>query len=278
MDEITNRLRQIWEDQRTALAQKFPASTQDEATSVTPSLNAPLEDLLSSDNLLTTDHEFLSTLLDLRDILEPLDFLAREKSQAIRRLRYKYRVGTLVGLSRRLGPHVRPPPEYNDPSGADAFCVPGYVFPCPDVAMMLRSTLFLGGTPEAMLRCLPPEIDAILQAGCTAVFKLSLESKTEDASFFYSVNLDSLRPFNPAQPPTLSAPGEYTIQAYCVAPKYLPSEMAIKTLRLTVQEPSGESKSSSIVGSSAKSAESKPKDSVFGDFFLGDDEDDSEEE
>eukprot|EP01055_Gregarina_sp_Pseudo9_P003579 Gregarina_sp_Pseudo_9__3578@NODE_373_length_3017_cov_31_577233_g352_i0_p3_GENE_NODE_373_length_3017_cov_31_577233_g352_i0NODE_373_length_3017_cov_31_577233_g352_i0_p3_ORF_typecomplete_len277_score58_47CHB_HEX_C_1/PF13290_6/0_039_NODE_373_length_3017_cov_31_577233_g352_i020142844 len=276
MDRIANGLRESWERERSALGQAFPSNTKQ--THVSLSINAPLQDLLSFDSSLSTEHDFLSTLLDLRDILEPLDFLARDKSAAIKRLRYKYRVGTLVGLSRRLGPHVRPPPEYSDPSGADAFCVPGYVFPCPDTAMMLRSTLFLGGTPESLLRCLPPEIDAVLQAGCTAVFKLSLTSQTENANFFYSVNLDSLRPFNATQPPTLSAPGEYTIQAYCVATGYLPSEMSIRNLRLAVQE-SSDSKVSSVAGSSAsRSAVSKPQDSVFGGFFLGDDDEDSDED
>lgn len=79
------------------------------------------------------------------------------------------RVGILLGFSRRLGPNSRPPPEYNDPSGADAFCVPGYLFPCPDAQMMLRSVLFLGGASKAVLRCIPPDIDVELQPGTTSV-------------------------------------------------------------------------------------------------------------
>eukprot|EP01057_Protomagalhaensia_wolfi_P004099 Protomagalhaensia_wolfi_Nauph_80__4098@NODE_415_length_2562_cov_6_734047_g311_i0_p1_GENE_NODE_415_length_2562_cov_6_734047_g311_i0NODE_415_length_2562_cov_6_734047_g311_i0_p1_ORF_typecomplete_len259_score50_21CHB_HEX_C_1/PF13290_6/0_1_NODE_415_length_2562_cov_6_734047_g311_i0129905 len=254
---ILDEIKKSWEEQRGLLAKSRGGSGS--------GLNQLLTDLLNFDASVSTDHELLSTLLELRDILEPLDYLAAEKSKTLKRLTTTYRLGTLMGLSRRLGPHVRPPPEYNDPSGADAFCVPGYVFPCPDVAMMLRSTLFLGGSPSAMMRCLPPEIDAVLQTGFTAVFKLSLTSKTEGATFFYSVNLDSLRPFNPTQPPTLSAPGEYTIQAYSVAPNFLPSEMSIKNLRLTVQE--APSSSSAAASSVDKVSAAKPRvqaDSVFG--------------
>eukprot|EP01054_Gregarina_sp_Poly1_P005216 Gregarina_sp_Poly_1__5215@NODE_2765_length_1747_cov_76_045833_g1744_i0_p1_GENE_NODE_2765_length_1747_cov_76_045833_g1744_i0NODE_2765_length_1747_cov_76_045833_g1744_i0_p1_ORF_typecomplete_len278_score41_03CHB_HEX_C_1/PF13290_6/1e04CHB_HEX_C_1/PF13290_6/0_25_NODE_2765_length_1747_cov_76_045833_g1744_i072905 len=277
MEDAIAVLKGCWDEQRASLLKAYPgtgAITRDHT------INAPLRELLSFEPQLSTKHDLLSILLDLRDLLEPLDHLAVEKSKTISHLTSQYRVGTLLGLSRRLGPHVRPPPEYNDSSGADAFCVPGYVFPCPDTAMMLRSTLFLGGAPEAVMRCLPPEISAVLQTGFTSAYKLHLTSSTDSANFFYSVNLDSLRPFNAAQPPTLSAPGEYTIQAYCVAPNYLPSEMSIKNLNLVVQESKIESKSSSVVSqkSSVLSAkERNPQDSVFGDFFLGDDDDSDED-
>eukprot|EP01053_Blabericola_migrator_P002054 Blabericola_migrator_1__2053@NODE_1562_length_4269_cov_136_374108_g173_i2_p3_GENE_NODE_1562_length_4269_cov_136_374108_g173_i2NODE_1562_length_4269_cov_136_374108_g173_i2_p3_ORF_typecomplete_len258_score52_17CHB_HEX_C_1/PF13290_6/0_014_NODE_1562_length_4269_cov_136_374108_g173_i232824055 len=257
MDAAVSACRTSWEEHRNKLTKKQNKSQ---------GLNVALSELLQYDTSVGSEHELLSLLLDLRDMLEPLDFLAHEKSKVLKKLKYQYRVGTLVGLSRRLGPHVRPPPEYNDPAGTDAFCVPGYVFPCPDVAMMLRSTLFMGGSPSATVRSLPPDIDAELLPGFTAAYKLTLTSDSPGANFFYSVNLDSYRPFNPAQPPTLSAPGEYTIQAYAVAPNFNPSEAKIKTLRLVVQE-GGSSAASGVSSSPSEVAVAKPKaeaDSVFG--------------
>lgn len=58
----------------------------------------------------------------------------------------------LIAFARRIRCHVRAPPEYNDPTGADPFCVPGYFFPCPDRLMMSRSALFY----SELLRAVPP--------------------------------------------------------------------------------------------------------------------------
>lgn len=49
---------------------------------------------------------------------------------------------SLVAYGRRIAAHVRSPPEYNDSSGTDGLCVPGYFFPCPDNLTISRSVLF----------------------------------------------------------------------------------------------------------------------------------------
>lgn len=131
---------------------------------------------------------------------------------------------TLVAFARRIRCHVRAPPEYDDPTGADVFCVPGYFFPCPDRLMMSRSALFYSG----LLRAVPPTITFKGDARSRALFWVVIQTSTPKASIFFTIN--NAAPwtlYNSAQKPYITGPGSYTVRTYCQAEGFYISEVTV---------------------------------------------------
>jgi len=173
------------------------------------------------------------TIQKMRNITEPLARRCKKTLDLIEASK-KYSALNLtdvVGLAHRIAPHVRAPPEYWDPSGRDREnLIPGFLFPCPDRAMMQRAWLYHHNIRKAM----PPKITFQKDKQSASIVRVNLRTLTEGGLLFYGVNTGPWQPYNAAigAKPFLTGPGKYLVKGYCQAPGLLHSEVSMEEIEL----------------------------------------------
>lgn len=181
----------------------------------------------------------------------------------------------LINYARLVAPHARAPPEYSDPTGTDPYCVPGFLFPCPDRLTMSRSCLFF----STLVRAIPPTISFTPDARSGSIYHVEITTPTEGATILYTINNTSQwLKYDPVAKFIITGPGKYIIRAYCHAEGQLASEVSLSE---TEVPGAGSPKQPKI--EQPKTVEEPPKAAAkpkFGGLFIGDDEssDDSSDE
>lgn len=173
----------------------------------------------------------------------------------------------MIGYSRKLAPVTQAPPEYNDPTGLDALCVPGFFFPCPDAMALSKSSLHNASVEHTVA----PSIEFRPDENSAAISFIVLTTPTANAVCYFRINKNNWMTYDTTRQPYLTGPGEYLVECFAQAQGCYPSTVNMESVVLPAEHaaPAVEVVETPVIEEPTE--KSRPKQSAASGLFFGSD-------